>query len=162
MSELVEKLYRRLKVDSNKMDMKPSYASATYDMLNHPVYLTEDECVFCFLHDFNERGHRSTLKVELVEKGGGEKIDVCDSSSTPSTDGIYNSKAKISSPTEDSDNNFSISTSSSILERLKVEQRVVNDGDSIKHEAAALNSFTDGSGFVIGQNFLGKDELKHR
>ena len=40
-------------------------------MSNHPIYLTSDECVFALLNNFDEKGRRGTLRVELKEKEGG-------------------------------------------------------------------------------------------
>ena len=71
MAELVDKLYVKLIVDSQKTSMKLSYASALWDMLNHPINVTCDQCVFELLNNFDEKGHKGTLRVELKEKEGG-------------------------------------------------------------------------------------------
>ena len=46
------------------------------------------------------------------------------------------------------------------LEPPEPESFVANDSGSTNIKASALYSFTDGSGFVVGQNFVSKDELK--
>ena len=71
LAELVEKLYVKLNVDSKKMNMQLSYASTSWDMSNHAIYLTSDECVFALLNNFDEKGRRGTLRVQLKEKQGG-------------------------------------------------------------------------------------------
>ena len=71
LAELVEKLYVKLNVDSKKTNMQLSYASNSWDLSNHPIYLTSDECVIALLNSFDEKGRRGTLRVELKEKEGG-------------------------------------------------------------------------------------------
>ena len=48
LAELVEKLYVKLNVDSKKTNMQLSYASNSWDLSNHSIYLTSDECVMHF------------------------------------------------------------------------------------------------------------------
>ena len=218
LAELVEKLYVKLNVDSKKTNMQLSYASNSWDLSNHPIYLTSDECVIALLNSFDEKGRRGTLRVELKEKEGGceendrsgnlervhfeepvemeneqdleqnnesfdngnheehneddncnndnqeehlrdsffsdvvfEKV-VCDGASSLVVDEINIVGTEVLSQNVNSDN----------LERPDPEFVVGNDSRSTDIEASALYSFTDGSGFVVGQNFVSKEELKNR
>ena len=48
-------------------------------LVNHPIYLTSDECVIELLNNFDDKGRRGTLRVELKEKEGGyEENDRCE------------------------------------------------------------------------------------
>ena len=53
--------------------MQLSYASTSWDILNHLIYLTSGGCVFALLNNFDEKAHRGTLRVELKENEGGYK-----------------------------------------------------------------------------------------
>ena len=68
LAELVDVLYVKLNVESKKMNMQLSYDSNSWDMSNHPIYLTSDEYVIAFLNSFDEKDRRGTLRVELKEK----------------------------------------------------------------------------------------------
>ena len=45
LAELIEKSYVKLNVDLKKTNMHLSYTCTSWDMSNHPTYITNDECV---------------------------------------------------------------------------------------------------------------------
>ena len=77
---------------------------------------------------------------------------VCDGASSLGVDDINIVGTEVLSQIVNSDN----------LEHPKPKFFVANDSGSADIEASALYSFTNGSGFVVGQNFVRKDELKNR
>ena len=67
LADLIEKLCVKLKVDKSKLDLKLSFMSTSWDAYD-PIYIEDDDDVYGFLMDRDEKNRRSSLRVEFIEK----------------------------------------------------------------------------------------------